>query len=207
MNPIDFPESNIVFWAGDNVNVRDVLGFHGKEDGPDGRDACVLCYEPSPEERASIAAGAPVWLVMLGETMRPVRLQVESPFAGEMPAPQPARKKYIVFAFGDYYPSGGLNDIVYESDDLADVDSWLASNPRQGETVDVIDRDTWQSVELPSEAAVPPHMPMVCRRCGSEFMGCDCPDAEHAAQYPDVREVIACRDCAGMIDKTANPAS
>lgn len=137
MNPIDFPESNIVFLAGDNANTRDVVGFKGKEEG--GLDVCALCYGPTPEEQAAIAAGAPVWLVMRGETLRPVRLQVESPFAA---APAP-----------------------------------------------------------------PHHMPMRCKRCGSEFMGCDCPDAEHAALYPSVREIDVCFMCVGLIDKTASPAS
>lgn len=127
MNPIDFPESNIVFMAGDNPNTRDVVGWQGKEEG--GLDVCVLCFEPTLEERAAIADGASVWLVMRGETLRPVRLHVESPFAD---AP-----------------------------------------------------------------AVPPHMPMRCRRCGSEFMGCDCPDAEHAAQYTETSPVQACRFCIG----------
>ncbi len=64
--------------------------------------------------------------------------------------------------------------------------------------------DEWERAAEP----VPPHMPMHCRRCGSEFMGCDCPDAAHALQYgSEVKGVIACRDCAGLIDSTSLPAS
>jgi hypothetical protein len=47
----------------------------------------------------------------------------------------------------------------------------------------------------PPTACVTPHMPMKCKRCASSFFGCDCPDPNHALQYPDVRDVVACRYC------------
>jgi hypothetical protein len=143
LQPIEFPEANTIFESGGLPNVKAVVGFQGKEGA---EDACVLCFEPSEEERAAIAAGAPVWLVMRGETLRPVRVQVESPFTGEMPPAQHARKKYIVFSCPQYYPAGGLDDIVYEADSLREVAAWLAEHPQDGPSV--VDRDTWQDVEL-----------------------------------------------------------
>lgn len=53
---------------------------------------------------------------------------------------------------------------------------------------------------------VPPHMPMHCRRCGSQFDGCDCPDAEHAAQYPETSSVQACRFCHPSYDWSGDHA-
>jgi hypothetical protein len=43
---------------------------------------CISCWEPMPEERAAIAAGAPVWLwVHSGRTQPPVSLSTDHPFA------------------------------------------------------------------------------------------------------------------------------
>jgi hypothetical protein len=84
MNPVDFPESNIIFAAAaDMVNVRDVRGYLSEVLG---QEECITCHMPSAEERAAIAAGAPVWLRVQGTGQPPVSLQVESPFAPAVPA-------------------------------------------------------------------------------------------------------------------------
>ena len=73
MNAIPFPEANKVLTA------------HGCNDLPvfsDG-EQCVSCWQPSPEERAAIAAGAPIFLhIFTGHSQPPVALIV--------PVPEPA---------------------------------------------------------------------------------------------------------------------
>lgn len=49
--------------------------------GPvEGVERCISCWEPSPEERAAIAAGGPVWLWVVGATHPPLVLDAASPF-------------------------------------------------------------------------------------------------------------------------------
>lgn len=52
-------------------------------------DAPVVAsrWEPSAEERAAIAAGAPVWLWIYGRSMPPVRLETHAPFEPVSPPP------------------------------------------------------------------------------------------------------------------------
>ena len=46
----------------------------------EGVPRCISCWEPSPEERALIAAGGPVWLWVVGHTHPPLVLDAQSPF-------------------------------------------------------------------------------------------------------------------------------
>lgn len=48
---------------------------------PDGTPITVTCWQPTPEERAMIAAGAPCWLIIVGHGMPPVTIQAADPFA------------------------------------------------------------------------------------------------------------------------------
>jgi hypothetical protein len=78
MNPVDFPEHNIIFAAAPGMeNVIDVRGYLSEVPG---QEECITCHMPSDEERAAIAAGAPIWLRVQGASQPPVSLQVESPF-------------------------------------------------------------------------------------------------------------------------------
>jgi hypothetical protein len=54
-------------------------------------------------------------------------------------------KRYLVFCFDDYYPSGGWNDLHGEFDDIgaafADADNWPYENTQ------VIDTETGKEIK------------------------------------------------------------
>jgi hypothetical protein len=60
----------------------------------------------------------------------------------EMDAPK--YKKYILFQFGYYYPTGGLGDISESFDNLEEAQEY-ASKERY-DFAEVVDRDTWETV-------------------------------------------------------------
>lgn len=51
-------------------------------------------------------------------------------------------KKYILFEFDDYYPSGGLGDKAADSDDLEELKAQVGCF----DNAYIVDRDTWQTV-------------------------------------------------------------
>ncbi len=56
-------------------------------------------------------------------------------------------KKYIVFAYDDYYPQGGLNDIHGSFETLEEaVEASSKIDSRHG-IVEIVDRDTWEIIE------------------------------------------------------------
>jgi len=61
-------------------------------------------------------------------------------------------KKYIVFAFFDYYPSGGLGDIKESFDDLEEARKFTTPtyDDYMGDVLydnyEIVDRDTWEIV-------------------------------------------------------------
>lgn len=61
-------------------------------------------------------------------------------------------KKYIVFYFEQYYPSGGLNDIVGSYETLQDAENSLNRGDITYGTHQIVERDTWEIVkEFPKE--------------------------------------------------------
>lgn len=68
MKPIHFPEANTVRLAPKGMPEGACADVHVFSDGI----VCVTCWQPTPEERAAIAAGGPVWLSQqMGGTMPP----------------------------------------------------------------------------------------------------------------------------------------
>lgn len=59
---------------------QEVYDLHVWGGEVDGIPRCISCWEPSPEERALIAAGGPVWLWVVGHTHPPLVLDAASPF-------------------------------------------------------------------------------------------------------------------------------
>lgn len=55
-------------------------------------------------------------------------------------------KKYIVFGFYDYYPSGGLGDIMASFDSLEDAKDHI-KNATHFDNNEIVDRDTWEVIE------------------------------------------------------------
>ena len=51
-------------------------------------------------------------------------------------------KKWIVFAFSQYYPSGGLGDIVGSFDELDDA--YKCMRETNNDYAEIVDRDTWE---------------------------------------------------------------
>lgn len=56
-------------------------------------------------------------------------------------------KKYVVFELVDYYPSGGLHDIVDSFDELTQAKDFIQRESfKYCKSFEVIDRDTWLEV-------------------------------------------------------------
>ena len=53
-------------------------------------------------------------------------------------------KKYIVFRYNSYYPSGALDDIAGSFDTLEEAKK--LANKDYSEFGEVVDRDTWETV-------------------------------------------------------------
>ena len=53
-------------------------------------------------------------------------------------------KKYILFQFETYYPSGGLGDITDSYDTLAEAQAAAEKSPQDYN--EVVDRDSWEIV-------------------------------------------------------------
>ena len=79
MKPIDFPRANLTLSKPDSMSDEECGSLRVCREGPQ----MVSCWQPSEEERAAIAAGAPVWLFILGAAHPPVLLQVMNPFLGD----------------------------------------------------------------------------------------------------------------------------
>ena len=54
------------------------------------------------------------------------------------------KKKYILFQFDTYYPSGGIADITAKSDSLDELKKKAAEDYH--DWAYIVDRDTWQTV-------------------------------------------------------------
>jgi hypothetical protein len=61
-------------------------------------------------------------------------------------------KKYILFAYDQYYPLGGLEDVRGEADTMEELQPEIDKNSRS-QTWYVIDRDTWETVASNSTEA------------------------------------------------------
>lgn len=87
MNPIEFPEQNVVYSPakGDEENVMPLGVRREMVKYADGRvvPTIISCWEPTDEERKQIALGAPVWLHVFGESPPPVYVGVANPFITE----------------------------------------------------------------------------------------------------------------------------
>lgn len=53
-------------------------------------------------------------------------------------------KKYIVFGYDYYYPSGGLQDIIGQANSLEEAKS--ICKKRRRDIFEIVDRDTWKIV-------------------------------------------------------------
>lgn len=62
---------------------------------------------------------------------------------------EPIYKKYIVFAWEQYYPLGGLNDIKAEYDSLNDARDYLIhlGNDEDIVAAKIVYRDTWHILD------------------------------------------------------------
>lgn len=59
-------------------------------------------------------------------------------------------KRYLIFTFLQYYPTGGLNDLKYATDNLVDyLDSWEfkpIDDGNYGESIQILDTVTNQKI-------------------------------------------------------------
>jgi hypothetical protein len=72
VNPIDFPEANRTFVKPASMTDAECASLRVQDTG----EELISRWEPTPEERAAIAAGAPVVLTIVGGAHPPVRLEV-----------------------------------------------------------------------------------------------------------------------------------
>lgn len=76
MTPVRFPQANSVLTAPKGME-KECGELHTFRDGVN----CISCWQPTEEERAAIAAGQPVWLIVVsGHTQPPVAVTAVSPF-------------------------------------------------------------------------------------------------------------------------------
>lgn len=70
-------------------------------------------------------------------------------------------KRYLVFAYHDYYPCGGVNDIALHTDDRAEVVEWYRNHCTTYDRIDVLDlscevldakADIWQEIAEEAKA-------------------------------------------------------
>lgn len=73
-----FPQANLTLKAppGQEEHVYDLPVW---TDG----EHCLSRWEPTPEERAAVAAGGPVWLWVVGSTHPPLCVSAANPFVNE----------------------------------------------------------------------------------------------------------------------------
>jgi hypothetical protein len=86
MKPTPFPEANRIFRRPPSMPAEECGDLPIFDDGVE----LVSRWEPTPEERAAIAAGGPVWLWVLGRAHPPVVLTTAAPFE-PVPDPEPSR--------------------------------------------------------------------------------------------------------------------
>lgn len=76
MKPVNFPQSNRVLTAPRGME-KECGSLHTFTDGVNS----ISCWEPTEEERAAIAAGQPIYLLVVsGHTQPPVAVMATSPF-------------------------------------------------------------------------------------------------------------------------------
>ena len=75
MKAVGFPQANKTLTAlpGQEAEVYDLPVW---SDG----NRCISCWQPTDEERAAIASGAPIWLWVIGSTHPPVAVEALNPF-------------------------------------------------------------------------------------------------------------------------------
>jgi hypothetical protein len=86
VKPTDFPQKTRVLQKPPSMNDEECqpLAIH------DTGEELVSRWEPTTEERQQLAAGAPIWLTIVGRGHPPVRLEVSSPWPGEFTSPRAA---------------------------------------------------------------------------------------------------------------------
>lgn len=86
MTPCHFDQANTKFHPPEDSEpgqVLPILGFRGEITSGelDGTPVIVTAWQPSPEERAQLAAGAPVYLMLLARELPAHALTVTFPIA------------------------------------------------------------------------------------------------------------------------------
>ncbi len=76
MRPTKFPEANSVLQPPKGMNEDQCVPLYAHRDGR----WVISRWELSDEDRARIAAGGPIWLLIMGVTMPPAAVSTESPF-------------------------------------------------------------------------------------------------------------------------------
>jgi len=76
MKPVNFPQANRVLKAPRGME-KECGDLHTFSDGVN----CISCWQPTEEEIAAIAAGQPIYLLVVsGHTQPPVSVMATSPF-------------------------------------------------------------------------------------------------------------------------------
>lgn len=118
MNPANFPESNTVMTRPANMTAEQCMDIHAFRDGK----CVVTCWTPTPSERVRLAMGEPVYLYIVGATMPPVLLTVDSPFEAPTPAPAPAphpwgaTREQVITYIRDHLTDGLPSSLKYLED-------------------------------------------------------------------------------------------
>ena len=84
MTPTNFRQATQMLGRPDDMTDEQCGALHIARGLADGYPYVVSCWQPTDEERAAIASGAPVYLHVVGAAMPPVCLstQIEVPLVG-----------------------------------------------------------------------------------------------------------------------------
>lgn len=55
-------------------------------------------------------------------------------------------KKFIIFAYNDYYPNGGLDDMKDSFDTLKEAIAEAKKEYKSMDFIEIVDKDTWKIV-------------------------------------------------------------
>jgi hypothetical protein len=89
MNPTDFPQANHTFGKPPSMSDEECRALRVCTTVVDGLPVSISRWEPTPEERAAIAAGAPIWLWVYGRGHPVVQLSADDPWPAAAAPPPP----------------------------------------------------------------------------------------------------------------------
>ncbi len=120
MNFIRFPQANTIMHGPKDMPEGKCADVHAYSDGK----ICVVLAEPTPEERAAIAAGGPIWISFhMSGVMPPVSINVETPFI------EPPDQDRLEEIAGGAPACDNCVHFTHEANGMGHCERWAGSTP------------------------------------------------------------------------------